>query len=596
MRQFHTFMPGLLLVLSFAAAGAHAQDTGRTTALPQSQLLPERMTAAPNSFSVIGYHEVRHDVRDYPDPFAVDTAALVAQFSWLNGNGYKPVSLDEIIASRQPGGKVLPAKAVLLTFDDGYLSFYTRVYPLLREFRFPAVLAVVGKWIDNPTGTQSVYGEKDSVPDASFPSWGQLREMAASGLVEIASHTYDLHRGVLANPQGNLQAAATTRTYDAITGTRESDESWRTRVREDLARNSQAIERGTGHRPRAIAWPYGSYNGELLGMAGELGMPVALTLEEGTNGPEVPLTAVRRILVAHNPPLADFTYAVRGPPYADPVRAVQLSLDAVYDADPVLQERNLSVLLERMLVLKPTYVFLQASTDVNGDGMADAAYFPTRHLPLRADLFNRVAWQLASRDDIQVFAVLPVTGFRLTADQIRDIYEDLGRHASFQGLLFMQDTAPKSAAEEAAGTARFMASTQRLADATRRWRGPVKIARGLAPDSPDTDTLGISTLAAGSDYVVIALPADHGGASIAPEIPGQGGITHATRPPATGAKLIYMLHPGAMADQSGERIARQMRALQLSGALNFGYHDDFMHNRPPLARIAPFMSLRIHPR
>jgi len=85
--------------------------------------------AVPGAFTGLCYHEARDEVRDYPDPYAVDTAALVRQFAWLRGNGYTPVSLDEIVAARQ-GGKPLPAKAVLLSFDDAYLSFYTRVYPL----------------------------------------------------------------------------------------------------------------------------------------------------------------------------------------------------------------------------------------------------------------------------------------------------------------------------------------------------------------------------------------------------------------------------------------------------------------------------------
>jgi len=45
-------------------------------------------------------------------------------------------------------------------------------------------------------------------------NWDQVREMVQSGLVEIASHSYDLHKGITANPQGNTQAAAVTRLYD----------------------------------------------------------------------------------------------------------------------------------------------------------------------------------------------------------------------------------------------------------------------------------------------------------------------------------------------------------------------------------------------
>ena len=69
--------------------------------------------------------------------------------------------------------------------------------------------------------------------------------------------------------------------YDAATRTYEGDASWRSRVRADLARNADAIERGTGRRPRAIVWPYGSYNDELVRMAKDVGSPIALTLADG---------------------------------------------------------------------------------------------------------------------------------------------------------------------------------------------------------------------------------------------------------------------------------------------------------------------------
>jgi biofilm PGA synthesis lipoprotein PgaB len=467
--------------------------------------------SAADTFTVLCYHEARDEVRDYPDPYAVDTAALVRQFAWLQGNGYTPVSLDDIISARR-GGKPLPDKAVLLSFDDGYLSFYTRVYPLLREFRFPAVLGVVGKWIDSPADGPLSYGEKGTVSDASFPTWAQLREMAASGLVEIASHTYDLHRGVPANPQGNLEPAAAARIYDSATAGYENDASWRERVRADLARNSTVIERETGRRPRAVVWPYGSYNGELVRIAGELGMPITLTLEDGANTPDVPLTALRRTLIEHNPSLADYALEVRGPLHPEPIRVVQVDLDDVYNADPLRQERNLSALLDRIEILKPTHVYLQATAG------GSTAYFPNRHLPVRADLFNRVAWQLETRVDVKVFAVMPVTALRLPAESVAEVYEDLARYASFDGLVFA-DGAPEFTRQLAARAGAFRA---------------------------------LKTVDAAANAVVI-LP-------------------------------------------NNEALAARMRALQLGGSIHFGYApDDFLHDSPPLTRIAPAMSLRAYP-
>ena len=556
------------------------------------------------SFVALCYHEARDEVRDYPDPFAVDTAALVRQFAWLRGNGYMPVSLDEIVAARQ-GGKPLPAKAVLLTFDDAYLSFYTRVYPLLREFGFPALLGVVGNWIDNPRGGAVLYGEKGTVPDASFPTWRQLREMADSGLVEIASHTYDLHRGIPANPQGNLQAAATARTYDAATGSYENDASWRARVGADLARNADVIERETGRRPRAIVWPFGSYNDELLRMARDSGMTIGLTLEEGANPPEVPLTALRRILVAHNPALAEFIFPVHGPRYPEPVRVVQVNLDDVYSADPAQQERNLSVLLDRIQALKPTHVFLQATADTDGDGVADAAYFPNRHLPLRADLFNRAAWQLTSRVDVKVFAVMPVTGFRLPPGQIAEVYADLARHANFAGLVF-DDRFPPDGVDDA-GTLDF---TRQLAQRARKFREPLQTVRTMhiepsAAAAPGTAAAPqyaqrFAAFAAAYDYVaLVAMPAGDNAAS--PDAWRTDLVARTGRAPDDPdirRKVVFMLQSGppAVDGPAGKLIARQMRALQLAGALNFGYvPDDFLHDNPPLDQIAPAMSLRENP-
>ncbi len=579
-----------LMTFLLAACMAQAVAAGRDSALADPY-------AEPGSFVVLSYHEARDDVRDYPDPYAVDSAALVQQFAWLRGNGYTPVSIDAIISARA-GGKPLPPHAVLLSFDDAYLSFYTRVYPLLREFGFPAVLAVVGRWIDAPHGAATPYGEKGTVPDADFPSWRELREMADSGLVEIASHTFDLHHGILANPQGNLQPAATARKYDAANGSYESDASWRARVGADLARNSEVIARETGRRPRVIVWPYGSYNGKLLRIARESGMPMALTLDDGPNTPDVPLTAVRRVLIEHDPSLAEFAVEVRGPRTREPVRVVQVDLDEIYSADPLRQESNLSALLDRIEVLKPTHVFLRATTGIRVDNNA-AAYFPNRYLPMRGDLFNRTAWQLASRTDVKVFAVMPLAGLGVTQERIGEIYEDLARHANFDGVVF--DARPDSG--EALDAA-SLELTRRLAARMRAFRMPMAAGRVLNfdPSAQRTDRLpgavpGIADAIGEYDYVALMIRPEAAVdaaslAALGSSLGQAGGL------PDIWNKVIFML-PGESwpADRAHPAtIARQMRALQLEGALNFGYQSaDFLGDSAPLEALAPAMSLRVYP-
>src|SRR3954469_9601539 len=138
-----------------------------------------------------------HDVVDRPEDASADAVTskmLVQFFDWLKRTGWTAVSLDDLSKAAQ-GGKPLPPQAILITFDDGYRSLYTRVYPLLKVYRYPVVSALVGTWMEaRPDGTV-LYGDQ-AVPRDRFISWEHAREMQQSGLVEFASHGYDLHHGV----------------------------------------------------------------------------------------------------------------------------------------------------------------------------------------------------------------------------------------------------------------------------------------------------------------------------------------------------------------------------------------------------------------
>jgi biofilm PGA synthesis lipoprotein PgaB len=430
-------------------------------------LLPLLALAEESSLQVIAYHDVRDDVTgDYdPDQYAVSTRNLILQFTWLREHGYQPVSLDDVIAAEN-NGPPLPERAVLLTFDDGLASVYTKVYPLLKLFQYPAVISVVTGWIESDANID--YGSIDRSSE-DFLTWEQIREMHASGLVEVASHSQDLHRGVQGNPQGNSLPAAVTRIYDG--DSYETDQHYRERIEADLSSSVNIITKRTGRAPRVICWPYGAYNDDAAQIARDLGMHISLTLE-----PESSMrnnsTHIGRYLLTSNPSLDLFSAELMldQPPVI--VRVAQVDLDYVYDPDPQQQEANLGRLLDRIKALEISHVFLQAFADPDGDGGADALYFPNRHLPVRADLFGRVAWQLRTRADVRVYAWLPMLSFvgdsfktewrimqyrdgvvapdpqsepRLSpfnaeaTARIAEVYEDLAKYSHFDGLLFHDD-------------------------------------------------------------------------------------------------------------------------------------------------------------
>lgn len=397
-------------------------------------------------FVTLAFHDVRDNVKPAVDhdPYAISTDRLAQFFDWMQEHNWHPVSVQQIIDAHN-GVKPLPDNAVLLSFDDGLESIYTKVFPLLQTYHYPALFALETGWLRRVHASAKVLYHGESLPlpqkldeslsaispnvrkpgmiyyngsergASGFVTWAQVREMEDSGLAEFATHTNDLHHGILANPQGNLEPAAITRLYDMQTGTYEKPARYRRRIRDDLRRSIRIIRAHTGHRPRVVVWPYGAMNREVNQIAESLGLKVSFGLADGHVSTPADLHDLGRFLIGNDPePVAIEAQVGRAITHKPRIqRAVQIDLDNVYDPDPAQVNRNLSKLLDRIKAMHVRTVYLQAFADPDGDGTASALYFPNHSLPMRADLFNRVAWQLKTRANVNVYAWLPLLAFDL---------------------------------------------------------------------------------------------------------------------------------------------------------------------------------------
>jgi hypothetical protein len=74
----------------------------------------------------------------YPELF-VGRADFSRQMDWLDRNGYEAVTLEEVERAWYRGG-TLPAKPVVLSFDDGYRPQFTFALPELRKHGWPGLL------------------------------------------------------------------------------------------------------------------------------------------------------------------------------------------------------------------------------------------------------------------------------------------------------------------------------------------------------------------------------------------------------------------------------------------------------------------------
>lgn len=430
------------------------------------------------TLTVIGYHEIT-DHKDALIPsYAVTTQQFSEHIDWLQKNGYHFINVDQLLKAHQ-GKYTLPTKPVLLTVDDGYQSFYQNAYPIIRAKKIPVVLAVVGSWLE-PKADQKVDFGGDEITRNKILSWNELKEMQNSGFVEIASHSYHLHRGVTANPQANSEPAAITRIYDLKTKTYESDASYRTRVYQDLKKNNDLLKAHGLRSPRVMVWPYGRYNMQLVQISKQLGMPITITLDDGADHAKQSIQNMGRILIQGNMSTSALAQEIKNRELNlndnnRPQKIMHVDLDYIYDPDPQQQERNLGNLLDRINGMGVKTVYLQAFSDPDANGSADMVYFPNRHIPMRADLFNRVAWQIQTRTPVQrLYAWMPLLAWELPksdpvskelvltqqakADEhlnmgyirlspyspkarqaIKEIYQDLAKSTPFDGLLFHDD-------------------------------------------------------------------------------------------------------------------------------------------------------------
>ncbi len=77
----------------------------------------------------------------------VTAETLERRLSYLRDNGYNVMSLDAALQALRE--RRLPASAVVITFDDGFYTTYSKALPLLRKYEYPATLYLITSVFNN---------------------------------------------------------------------------------------------------------------------------------------------------------------------------------------------------------------------------------------------------------------------------------------------------------------------------------------------------------------------------------------------------------------------------------------------------------------
>ncbi|MGK0222583.1 MAG: biofilm PGA synthesis lipoprotein PgaB, partial [Limisphaerales bacterium] len=506
------------------------------------------------------------------------------------------------------------------------------------------------RWINTLENEQVKYGD-ELRPRSDFLNWQDMREIVDSGLVEVASHSHDMHRGILANSFGNLQPSGKAFAYDASTERYETETEFTRRLTDDLETSQRLFVEHLGKPATTMVWPYGAYNNLSNAAASELGMDEFLTLDSLVNHRDKP--GIHRELVSNETELRELRLIAESRFPTRPVRAVHLDLDYLYDDDDVQFARNLDLLLDRIKAMQVSTVYLQAFADPDGNGVADALYFVNRHLPLRKDIFNRVAWQLRTRANVQVYAWMPVLAFRLPdpamnqrlavqsadgshleryhrlspfSDEARtiigEIYADLGRSSSFNGVLFhddafltdQEDVHPAALAFAQAHGVRKLSSnhkteqllrlTDKLSEILRTWQPGLKTARNLYAEvvlNPHSENWFAQDFAAFLErYDHVALMAMPYLEEVDKPAAWLAHLRKTVRKHDPSLKRT-VFHMQTLDWRSGMPVANKVLAEQFEQMLKGGvrhiayYPDDIFNNHPDLSMVRAKLSVNDFP-
>ncbi len=234
---------GARLVVQSTADYSQVTDVAEFQEVPDLTHLPALPPLKPNELFVpiLMYHHIRINPRPGDRVWAalnVTPLQLDEQLAYLASHNYQTITLDQLYEALNKRA-MLPDKPIILSFDDGYRTFYDNAFPILRKYQMKAVEFVITQVLNIP----------------AYLTWDEIGEMDKSGLVEFGAHTR--HHPNL--PE--LSAAAVT---DEVTGSKTDLES---------------------HLKKPIYWfayPYGSYSQSIIKTVQQAGFKGAVSTIYGS--------------------------------------------------------------------------------------------------------------------------------------------------------------------------------------------------------------------------------------------------------------------------------------------------------------------------
>ncbi|MEU6842065.1 polysaccharide deacetylase family protein [Streptomyces sp. NPDC046716] len=224
---------------------------------------------------ILMYHSVAREPSEETRTLSVSPGRFAEQMEMLADHRCTPLTTAELAAIWR-GGRALPRRPVLITFDDGYEGVHRHALPVLARHGFAATLFVSTGWL---RGAHDTGGGLDTMLD-----WDQVRALAGQG-VEIGGHSHT-------HPQ-----------LDQLTDGRLAFE---------LRHCKDIVEGELGAAPVSFAYPYGHSDRRVRRAVRAAGFAQSLAVGNGLARRRQGPYALQRVTVRRSTDAAEFERLVEG--------------------------------------------------------------------------------------------------------------------------------------------------------------------------------------------------------------------------------------------------------------------------------------------
>lgn len=282
----HSFQSKILYIaLSFAWAVLILFSLGNCNSSSEEKRNTVSEKPNPNGIPVLIYHEIITGSEKEYGETVISLERFEEQMKYLFSKGYHPITMKDLLLYIQKG-KILPDKAVVLNFDDGWKNVLNAV-PILNRYYFPASFWIIA----GPKG----------IGNGEYLEWSEIQELSRNPRFEIGSHTYS-HPW---NPKDNL----VTWVDQKNPGKGKKEALF------ELKESKRILESKLGISIDYLAWPCGWYNDKLVKLAKESGYKALLTTEDGSNQPGADPYRIKRVFIDGKCDLASFIEQLENPKY-----------------------------------------------------------------------------------------------------------------------------------------------------------------------------------------------------------------------------------------------------------------------------------------